>query len=390
MFCSLSTQMNSNPLVALTELGQSIWLDYLDRSRLTSGQVRRHIEQDALRGMTSNPTIFEKAISGDRAYDEPIRALASRGMTPAQIYDALTIDDIRMAADEFRPLFDGLDQRDGFVSLEVSPYLADDTRATIAEARRLWREVGRPNAMIKVPATAAGVPAIETLVADGININVTLLFGLDRYEEVANAYIAALEARAKAARPLRIASVASFFLSRIDVMVDAELDARERARQIAPDVASSLRGQIAIASARLAYQKYKAVFGGPRFAKLAAAGARPQRVLWASTGTKNPAYGDTYYVEALIGADTINTVPVATFEAYRDHGRPEPRLEQDVAGASELLEQLARAGIDLHEVTRRLESEGVRKFADSYDKLLAAIAKRCDAAQRAPAHQAGA
>jgi transaldolase len=371
--------MNKNPLVALAELGQSIWLDHLDRSWIASGQIRRCIEQDALRGVTSNPTIFEKSIGGDRAYDEAIRTLASRGLTPTQIYDAITIEDVRMAADELRPLFDALDQRDGFASLEVPPQLAYDTRATIDEARRLWHAVGRPNAMIKVPATAAGLPAIEALVAEGINVNVTLLFGLDRYDAVANAYLAGLAARARRSQPLRVASVASFFLSRIDVMVDAELDARERAGQIAPELAARLRGQVAIASARLAYASYKALFGGKEFRALAAAGARPQRVLWASTGTKNPAYGDVYYVEALIGADTIDTVPLATFDAYRDHGRPERRLERDPARAIETLEQLERAGIDLDAVTERLERDGVRKFSESYDKLVALIAERAGA-----------
>ena len=382
--------MSENPLVRLSELGQSIWIDYLDRGRLVSGEVRRHIEGDALRGMTSNPTIFEKAIGGDRVYDEPIRALALGGASPAKIYDTITIEDIRMAADEFRPVFDALDERDGFVSLEVSPRLADDTTGTIDEARRLWRAVDRPNVMIKVPATKAGLQAITTLTAEGIQVNVTLLFALDRYEAVANAYLAGLEARNQRSQRLRVASVASFFLSRIDAIVDAALDARLAAGAIAPRTAERLRGQVAIACARLAYQKYKAMFDSPRFRRLAAAGARPQRVLWASTSTKDPAYRDTYYVEALIGPATIDTVPIATLEAYRDHGDPALRLEHDLAGASETLAELARAGIDLHDVTEQLERDGVRRFVESYDHVLATIAHRRDAALAGDTHHVGA
>ena len=378
--------MSENPLVTLTELGQSIWIDDLDRGRMVSGELRRHIERDALRGMTSNPTIFERAIGSDRVYDEPIRRLARSGKSPAEIYDAITIEDIRMAADEFRPVFERLDQRDGFVSLEVSPRLAYDTAGSIAEARRLWHAVDRPNVMIKVPATEAGLPAIAKLVADGININITLLFGLDRYEAVANAYLAGLEARAQSQQPLGVASVASFFLSRIDVMVDAELDARVRAGSIVEGVAARLRGKVAIACARVAYQKYKAMFEGAAFRKLAKYGARPQRVLWASTSTKDPAYSDVYYVEALIGIDTIDTVPLATFEAYRDHGHPELRLEYDLARANDTLAELAAAGIDLDSVTQRLEGDGVRRFTESYDKVLATIARRSEASvgQSAP------
>ncbi|HUJ63271.1 MAG TPA: transaldolase [Kofleriaceae bacterium] len=375
--------MSENPLVALSELGQSIWIDDLDRARIVSGQLHRHIEHDALRGMTTNPTIFEKAIDGDRVYDDVIRELAVEGDRPAEIYDAIAIADVRLAADEFRAVFDRLDQRDGFVSLEVSPHLAYDTRATIAEARRLWTVVERPNVMIKVPATEAGIPAIEALIAEGININVTLLFGLDRYAAVADAYLAGLRSRGRQRRGVRLASVASFFLSRIDTMVDAELDARVRARELDAGRAKRLRGRVAIASARLAYQHYKALFGGSEFAPLAAMGARPQRVLWASTSTKDPAYDDIYYVEALIGESTVDTVPIATLEAYRDHGHPERRLERGVDEAQETLRELARVGIELDAITQRLERDGVRKFCESYDKLLAAIAKRSDAAPRA-------
>jgi transaldolase len=372
--------MNQNPLLALTELGQSIWIDHLDRGRIMSGEVRTHIRQDGLRGMTSNPTIFEQSISASRAYDAPIRALAQRGGSPAEIYDAITIEDIQLAADEFRPLFDGLDQRDGFVSLEVSPHLAYDTRATIEEARRLWRAVDRPNAMIKVPATQAGLPAIEALIAEGISVNVTLLFGLDRYEEVVGAYLKGLEARANAGLPVRIPSVASFFLSRIDVAVDAELDGRAGRGEVSSEFAARVRGKTAIACARIAYQRCKRIHDAPRFRALEAKGARQQRLLWASTGTKNPAYGDVYYVDALIGEGTIDTMPVATFDAYRDHGRPARRLEDDLAGASQVLEDLRAAGIDLAAVTKRLEQEGVRKFITSYDRLLQLIAQRRESA----------
>lgn len=368
--------MKPNPLVDLTKLGQSIWIDYLDRGRVASGQLERQIKEDGLRGVTSNPSIFEKAITGDRSYDEIIDGLAQKGATPEEIYQAITTEDIQLAADVLRPLFDRLDGRDGFVSLEVSPRLAHDTSGTIAEARRLWAAVDRPNAMIKVPATRAGLPAIQRLVSEGININVTLLFGLARYEEVAEAYIAGLESRAANGQSVRVASVASFFLSRIDVLVDARLDEFVRAEQIASELAASLRGQVAIASARVAYQIYKRIFESQQFRSLAMKGARPQRLLWASTSTKNPAYSDVKYVDALIGEGTIDTVPIETFEAYRDHGDPASRLEQNVEQAREVLAQLPRANIDLGAVTDRLEDEGVRKFIEAYDRLLAAIAER--------------
>jgi transaldolase len=381
--------MNKNPLLALTELGQSIWIDHLDRGRISSGEVRRQIENDGLRGMTSNPTIFEKAITGGHEYDAPIRELAVRAKTANEILDAITIEDIQMAADQFRPLFDRLDQRDGFVSLEVSPLLAYDTRATIDEALRLWSTVDRPNVMIKVPATAAGIPAIETLIGEGVNVNITLLFGLDRYDEVVAAYLAGIRSRVQRKQPARIASVASFFLSRIDVIIDAELDRRVRDGQISRESGDRLRGQVAIASARLAYQRFKRHFDDAQFGPLAATGARPQRLLWASTSTKDPRYDDVYYVNALIGADTIDTVPIATFDAYRDHGRPELRLEQHVDQARAVLRELAEVGIDLDAVTERLEHDGVRKFADSYKSLLTSLAARREDALHGPEHQLG-
>jgi transaldolase len=366
-----------NPLLELARLGQSVWIDYLDRNRIKSGEIRRYIEEDGLRGVTSNPTIFEKAIIGAAAYEEPVRALAAVGKSAADIYESIVTRDVQIAADEFRGVFDQLDGRDGFVSLEVSPLLAFDTDGTLAEARRLWAAVNRPNVMIKVPATTAGIPAIARLIDDGINVNVTLLFGLERYQEVADAYLSGLEARASRGETVRIASVASFFLSRIDVMVDAKLDELEKAGQVAPFVAERLRGQTAIASARTAFQMYKRIFrGGTRFQALAAKGARPQRLLWASTSTKNPAYSDVKYVEALIGEDTINTVPLETFTAYRDHGRPARRIEEDLGATQAVLHGLGDVGIELGAVTAQLEQDGVRKFSDSYAHVLRAIEQR--------------
>jgi len=371
--------MTPNRLLTLSELGQSIWIDDLDRGRITSGELRRRIVEDGLRGVTSNPTIFDKAIAGP-SYDPAIRALALRGVPPAEIYEALAIEDIQLAADELRRLFDLLDGRDGFVSLEVSPHLANDALGTVDEARRLWRAVDRPNAMIKVPGTESGVAAFEALIAEGIPINVTLLFGLERYDQVAHAYLAALETRARRGLPVRVPSVASFFLSRIDTAIDPELDRRARSGQIALDHAARLRGRVAIASARLAYQRYRAIFGDDRFRALEALGARPQRVLWASTSTKDPAYSPVYYVDALIGPDTIDTMPPATFDAYRAGGHPAVRLEDDLDEARAVLDGLAAAGIDLDAVTRQLERDGVQKFVASHDRLIAAIARRQNAA----------
>ncbi len=374
--------MATNPLLELTRLGQSIWIDYLDRGRIVSGELQRHVEEDGLRGMTSNPAIFEKAITGDRLYDAIIDNLVKKGSSTADVYRAVTTSDIQLAADVFRPQFERLDGRDGFVSLEVSPHLAHDTNGTVAEAQGLWAAVNRPNVMIKVPATKAGLPAIRRLVSEGINVNVTLLFGLGRYEEVAEAYLAGLEARAKNEHQVQVASVASFFLSRIDVLVDAKLDELKASGRISPALAQRLRGQVAIASARVAYQMYRRIFEGERFQALAAKGARPQRLLWASTSTKDPSYNDVKYVEPLIGANTINTVPVETFRAYRDHGKPALRLEEQIDESRQVLAELPGAGIDLDAATQRLEDEGVRKFIEAYDRLLRAIADRREAASR--------
>lgn len=365
--------MNDNPLRTLGSLGQSVWMDFIRRDSLLSGELRRYIEEDDLRGVTSNPSIFEKAITGSDDYDAAIRRLALAGRNPVEIYEALAIEDIQRAADLFRPVFDRLSGADGFVSLEVSPDLAHDTDGTIAEARRLWTAVDRPNVMIKVPATRAGLPAIAALINEGIHINVTLLFGLERYREVVSAWLAGLEARSIRAEHLRVASVASFFLSRIDVVVDAELDRKYGADPVVP---SGLRGQVAIASARIAYERYGELVESDRFRALATKGARPQRLLWASTSTKDPAYSDVKYVEALIGRDTIDTVPLETFTAYRDHGDPAPRLAGHADEARAILADLGGAGIDLDVVTQRLEDEGVAKFSEARHRLLDVLADR--------------
>lgn len=369
--------MGGNPLVRLGTLGQSIWLDYIRRDLMAGGGLRRLIEDDGLRGLTSNPAIFEKAIADSRDYDPEIRELALKGEGTEAIYEALTQRDVRSAADEFRPLYDSTDGRDGYVSLEVNPHLAHNTKGTIAEARRLWSALNRPNVMIKVPATAEGLPAVTQLTAEGINVNVTLLFGLPRYRQVAQAYIAGLEARLARREPVRrLASVASFFISRIDTLVDPLLDKISAQGGPKAALAEAARGQAAIASAKLAYQAYKEIFGSAGFGKLAAQGARPQRLLWASTGTKDPDYSDVKYIEALVGPETVNTAPLKTLEAYRDHGKPEARLEEGLGEARAVLERLAGAGIDLATVARQLEDDGVVKFNKPFDKLMAALERR--------------
>ncbi len=368
-----------NPLLELQALGQSVWLDYISRSALVSGDVRRLIEEDGLRGMTANPTIFQQAISSGTEYDESLERLARAGRDAVAIYEALAVEDIQTACDLFRPVYERSDGRDGFVSLEVAPSLAHDTSGTIDEARRLWSMVGRPNLMIKVPGTAAGVPAIEQLLYEGLNINITLLFSLKNYEQVAWAYIAALERRVRDGLPIdRVASVASFFVSRVDTLVDSLIDKR-LAQSPTPeqrDLLERLRGKVAIANARLAYQSYKRIFGDQRFRDLAAKGARVQRPLWASTSVKNPAYPDLMYVENLIGPDTVDTMPRETLEAFRDHGKVELTLERSIEGARETLELLREVGIDYDAVTKQLEDEGVDKFAQSFEALIAGVRER--------------
>ena len=369
--------MNANALKRIRSYGQSVWLDYLDRELIDSGALRRLIQDDAIAGVTTNPAIFEKSINGTNHYDEAIAALALPGANSLTIYRNLTVRDVADAAALLGPTFEASDGTDGFVSLEVSPHLAHDTEGTVREARELWAALNRPNILIKVPATQAGLPAIRKLLDEGINVNVTLLFGLRRYGEVARAYLSALEDRFQANRPLdRVASVASFFLSRIDTLVDALLE--RIAEQSVPLAAEArhLMGQTAIACAKLAYAEYQAVFSSRRFESLRRHGARTQRLLWASTSTKNAAYSDTKYVEPLIGSETVNTMPRETLEAYRDHGNPAARLTRNIADSEDVLARLARIGVDLARVAEQLEYEGVRKFVAPYDNVIANIEKK--------------
>jgi transaldolase len=369
--------MKNNPLKQLGTLGQSIWLDYIRRDLIAGGELRRMIEEDGLRGMTSNPSIFEKAIVESHDYDEEIRAVALEGKSAKAIYEALSQRDVQSAADAFRPLYDGTDGKDGYVSLEVNPHLAHDANGTTKEARRLWAALDRPNVFIKVPATIEGLPVIQQLISEGINVNVTLLFGLPRYRQVAEAYIAGLEARLAQGKPVEhVASVASFFVGRIDALVDPLLESIVKEDIAESEGARQTQGQVAVASAKVAYQIYKEIFGSDRFKKLADRGARVQRLLWASTSTKNPEYSDIVYVEELIGPDTVNTAPPETLDAYRDHGDPEARLEQDVEKSYWVLEQLPILGINIDEVTRQLEDEGVEKFNKPFDKLMETLAQR--------------
>jgi transaldolase len=358
--------METNKVKQLHDFGQSIWLDFLDRKLIRSGQLKKLIEDDGLRGMTSNPAIFEKAISSSADYDEQIRELAATYQNNEAIFYQLAITDIQNAADLFKPVF--VKGSDGYVSLEVSPHLAHDANRTIRQAVELWKKVDRENVMIKIPATADGLPAIRKSISEGLNINITLLFGLDRYEEVTEAYLSGLEDRVEAGQPIdHIASVASFFLSRIDVMVDPMLEIKGH---------PEMKGEIAIACAKQAYQIYKRVFSSERFKKLQEQGAMPQHVLWASTGTKDPSFPDTKYVDALIGPETVNTIPLETLEAYRDHGHPANRLEEDLDKATQTLAQLKKIGISIDEITALLENEGIEKFNKPYDQLLQAIEKK--------------
>lgn len=368
--------MSENPLKRLETLGQSIWLDYIRRDLISSGELMRLIEKDGLKGMTTNPAIFEKAIAGSRDYDEDIRAMALEGKDVKAIYESLSIRDVQSAADEFRILYDETDGMDGYISLEVNPHLARDTYGTVEEARRLWNLLNRPNAFIKVPATTQGLPAIRQLISEGINVNVTLLFGLPRYRQVAEAYIAGIETRLAQGKPVkRVASVASFFLSRIDGLVDPLLEKIMTQGGVQAEHAKKTHGQVAVASAKIAYQLFKEIFGSKRFEKPAGKGARVQRLLWASTSTKNPEYSDVKYVEALIGADTVNTLPVETFNAYRDHGNPKPLLEKDVGEAQQVLKQLSGLSINIDHITQQLEDEGVEKFNKPFDTLMQTLEK---------------
>ncbi|MDB5463789.1 MAG: bifunctional transaldolase/phosoglucose isomerase [Phenylobacterium sp.] len=372
----------TNPLQQLGEAGQAVWLDFIDRKILETGGLKRLIAEDGLKGVTSNPSIFEKAIGEGSDYDDRIRELLAQGVTEAaEVFEHLAISDIRDAADQLRPVHDATNGADGFVSLEVSPYLALDADGTVTEARRLWRAVGRPNLMVKVPGTEAGYQAIRTLVGEGININVTLLFALKAYLAVAEAHIAGLEAFSAGGGDVgKVAGVASFFVSRIDTQIDKKIDQRVADGDKDADRLKALRGKVAIANAKVAYQEYLKLIDTPRWKALAAAGARPQRLLWASTGTKDPAYSDVLYVENLIGPDTVNTMPPKTMDAFRDHGRVAETLTQDVPEAERVLAEAERLGLDLEGVTRDLVTDGVKLFSDAADKLLAAV--RSKLAQR--------
>ncbi len=369
-----------NPLKALQDHGQVVWLDFLSRGFIAKGGLKKLVEDDGLRGVTSNPSIFEQAIAKSDEYDDAVaRMLRTHDRSPGEIFEELAVEDIKAATDVLRPTFDATHDADGYVSIEVSPYLATDTQGTIAEAKRLWHAVDRKNLMIKVPATPEGLPAIRDLTAEGINVNITLLFAQQVYEQVVEAYLSGLEARAaKGGDIARIASVASFFVSRIDTAVDKLLD-ESIGRANDPDEKArlaALKGKVAIANAKLAYQRYLRLFAGERWNALAAHGAKPQRLLWASTGTKNKAYSDVLYVEELIGLNTVNTMPIATIDAFRHHGKLRDSLQEDKAEAHHLLGELDRSGISLDRVTDRLVEEGVRQFADAADKLLAAVAKK--------------
>jgi transaldolase/glucose-6-phosphate isomerase len=373
-----------NPLKALIHFGQSVWLDYIRRDLLTSGELARLISKDGLRGMTSNPAIFEKAITGSSDYTQLLEELAKqKDLDATGIYERIAIRDIQDAADALRTFYDRTKRRDGYVSLEVSPYLAHKTQETIDEARRLWKTVARDNAMIKVPGTPEGLPAIRDLIGRGININVTLLFALDVYEKVAEAYIAGLEDLAERGGDVsRVASVASFFVSRIDTMIDGQITETLKNPPAGsdPGLLKSLQGKVAIANAKVTYQRYKEIFSGPRWQALAARGAQTQRLLWASTGTKNKGYSDVLYVEELIGPDTVNTIPPATLDAFRDHGKPRASLEDNVDAAGKTMHDLARAGISMKAVTDQLTDDGVKLFADAFDELLAAVKKSAEKA----------
>jgi transaldolase/glucose-6-phosphate isomerase len=372
--------MMVNRLQALEAEGQAVWLDYLDRSFLAEGGLARLIEEDGVTGVTSNPSIFEKAIGHGNDYDEQIAQLVRGGETDlAAVYERLAVTDIQAAADALRPVYDRLDGADGFASIEVSPALALSTQGTIDEARRLWAAVDRPNLMVKVPGTREGVPAVRALTTEGINVNITLLFAIDMYQAVAEAFLAGLEDRVAQGRDIsRMASVASFFVSRVDTAIDGKIDARVAAGGDDAAALSALRGRVAIANAKLAYQGYLELIASDRWRALARQGARPQRLLWASTGTKDPAYSDVYYVETLIGRDTINTMPPKTVDAFRDHGTVAPTLTADIAGERRVLAEADRLGLDLAGVTSDLVTEGVEKFSDAADALLTAIGKSRD------------
>ncbi len=357
--------MQNNNVKYIHDFGQSIWLDFFDRKIMDSGELKKLIDEDGISGVTSNPSIFEKAITSNSDYDEDIATLSRKENSNEKIFFSIAVKDIKRAAIFFKPIYEKTNGEDGFVSLEVSPQLAYDTDGTIIQARELWKAVDRKNVMIKIPATAAGLPAIRKCISEGININITLLFGLPRYKEVVDSYLTGLEDRVKANQSInQITSVASFFLSRIDVLTDPLLEGRGL---------SDLKGKVAIASAKKAYEIYKNIFGSDRFKKLEAIGAKRQRVLWASTSSKDPSFSDVKYVEALIGDETINTIPIETLQAFNDHGKAGNNLENDIEKATSVLAQLTAQGININIITQKLEAEGIKKFNEAYDKLLKAI-----------------
>jgi len=374
----------TNPLLQLMQYGQSYWLDDLTRGMITSGELQQRVTEQGLRGITSNPSTFHKAISDSQDYDTQIERLVHDGDDAAQIYEHLAVADIQESCDILQPVYTDSDGTDGFVSLEVSPHLAHDAEATMHEVRRLSKAVDRPNVLIKIPGTPAGIPAIEEMLYEGINVNITLLFAIKDYEAVAQAYIRALERRMAEHLPLRnVASVASFFLSRIDVLVDELLSHRLPAAGSKSDGprADQLMGQTAVANAKLAYQSFKRIFAGDRWQALTAEGARVQRPLWASTSTKNPAYRDVCYIEPLIGPHTVTTMPADTIAAFADHGVVEPTVEANLDQAHQILRDLEDVGINLDYVTQRLQDEGVQKFIDPYDALMDALSTKYSAPQ---------
>jgi transaldolase / glucose-6-phosphate isomerase len=375
---NIGTGEGTNPLKGLLGYGQSPWMDYIRRDLLTGGGLKKYIQDDGLRGMTSNPTIFEKAITGSDLYSDILNSPDAKKLDAKGLFEKIAVRDVQDACDIFKSVYQESKRRDGYVSLEVSPYLANDTKATIEEARRLWKSVDRPNVMIKVPATPEGIPAIRQLLEDGLNINITLLFAQSAYEQVAEAFLSALEARAKKGQDIsQIASVASFFVSRIDTLIDGQIDEKLKSTTDAAQKAllESVHGKVAIANAKLTYKKYQELFSGARWSVLAAKGAQTQRLLWASTSTKNPKYRDVIYVEELIGADTVDTIPPATFDAFRDHGKLRPSLTEDVDSARKTMDNLAKAGISMKEVTDKLLVEGVKLFSGAFKQLLDATGK---------------
>jgi transaldolase len=368
-----------NPLRKLGELGQSIWLDYMRRNLITSGELERLIRDDGLKGLTSNPTIFQKAVAESEDYDDLFREWAPKGAGPGEVFEALAVRDIRDATRIFRPVWEATKRRDGYCSIEVSPTLAHDTQASLVEARRLWKAVGTPNVMVKIPGTVEGLPAIEQAISEGININITLLFSQDAYVAVTEAFQRGLEKRAARGEDIsHLASVASFFVSRIDALVEKTIAAREKAGATPAQKAlfAEVAGRVAIANAKQTYRRYLQIFSTPRWKALADKGAQTQRVLWASTGTKNPKYSDILYVEELIGPDTVNTVPPATLDAYRDHGNPRRTLDQGLDAADTTMRKLEESGISMKAITDQLVEDGVKSFDASFQELLAAVGAR--------------